>query len=215
MKTKPFFAILLAVIMLFSLCGCGGDETTASDVSAPTYTTTTTEDTTTTTESTTTTTEDETTTVTTTAPTSTSTTTGDTTTTTTATTTTEVTATTTTTAKPTTTTKKPTTTTKKPTTTTAPQYKTIELYKKTTYRGYVGYFYRVDDGNGKRLDILGLPEDYDVGYIGGAITEYYDVNDGVYIYFALDAPNFEDLDLANSIPPGEWARTPVKTNIKH
>jgi len=189
MKAKPFFAILLAVITLFILCGCGGDETTASDVSAPTSTATTTEDATTTTI---------------------------------ATTTTEVTATTTTTAKPTTTTKKPTTTTKKPTTTTkksttttAPQYKTIELYKKTTYRGYVGYFYRVDDGNGKRLDILGLPEDYDVGYIGGAITEYYDANDGVYIYFALDAPNFEDLDLANSIPPGEWARTPVKTNIKH
>ena len=115
-----------------------------------------------------------------------------------------------TTTKITTTTKKKTTstkvtTTKKKTTTKSTKatkkvskYKTIELYVKTTYFGCTGYFYKATTNGVHNLDptIVGLPADHP--NFSGVCTEYHCVDDGIFIWFALDfGTDWSNMDIVS------------------
>ena len=123
---------------------------------------------------------------------------------------------TTTTTKKEETTKKPTTgtsttsTTKEVTTTTKDPYQTIQLYVKTTYHGYIGYFTKDNSLSSFDPTILGLDENY--SYISGYITEYYDIADDENIYFAVDTNVVKYPIFSSIIDNGEGRfMVPVRT----
>lgn len=102
------------------------------------------------------------------------------------------------------------TTTKKTIATTAPKYKTIQLNVKTTYFGYTGYFTKDSSPTHINNSILGLSDGHTS--VGALVTEYYDVSDGNYIYFACDTTVVRPPIFKSYIDNGNGRFTiPVKT----
>lgn len=93
-----------------------------------------------------------------------------------------------------------TTTTSTTTTTTNSEYQTIELYVKTTYHGYEGYFSKFNRPDELDPTILGL--DADCLYVGSTVTEYYDITDNKNIYFASDSRAISPADLQHKVDNG-------------
>lgn len=84
-----------------------------------------------------------------------------------------------------------------------PQYKTIKLFEKTTYNGFVGYF--TDSENIVEVDLIkyGITQDYSEG-ISLYFTEYRDVESGAYLMFACSGYVMESefMDFVWEVGPG-------------